>query len=67
MQVEDDLHWQQGGYKGDLRAIFFLADESWVGIFWELTIPDRGMITYSNFTAKHLALPALVGGHLRMC
>ena len=67
MQVEDDLHWQQGGYKGDLRAIFFLADESWVRICFGVVISDRGMITYSNFTAKHLALPALVSGHLRMC
>ena len=67
MQVEDDLHWQQGGYKGDLRAIFFLADESWVGIFCGVMISDRGMIIYSNFTAKHLALPALVGFHFAQC
>ena len=28
---------------------FFLADESWVRIFCVVVIPDRGMITYSNF------------------
>ena len=47
MQVEDDLAARR--LQRRPSRDFFLADESWEGIFCGVVIPDRGMITYSTF------------------
>ena len=60
---------------GDFSRKFwflFLCAQRCLYVF--VFIPGKSLLPRANFptchgtiTAKHLALPALVGGHLRMC